>query len=92
MVKVRSILIIWCYLLPSSNVNAKDPEHQKNESEPHTSGTGDNEYRYAFSHSAPVLCVSLYSAELLDERVQQREESQRTERTKTDQGESPEWP
>src|SRR5690349_16656093 len=54
MVKVRSILIMWPYLLCSSNVDAEEAEHEKNGGEPHPSSTGDNENPYAFSHGAPV--------------------------------------
>src|SRR5947208_1965992 len=65
MVKVRSILIIWCYLLSSrplmrlsaSKVNSQEPERQKNDSHPHASGTADNKNLYAVSHCAGVLCV-----------------------------------
>ena len=35
-------------------------------------------------------CVQ--SGEMLEERVQQRENRQRAKRTKTNQSESPEWP
>src|SRR5689334_22219327 len=101
MVKVRSVLSICCYLLSSpllmrpcsSNVNTKEPEHQKHDSQPHASGTSDTNNRQAFSHGAQgCACSSRYSGVVLQERVQQREKPHRTERTKPNQNESPKRP
>lgn len=64
-----SLLIVMRRL--SSHVNSKEPEHQKNDSQPQASCTGDNEDRCAFSHGAHRrACLSMYSGQMLEQAVQ----------------------
>ena len=71
-------------------MDAKEPEHEKNDSQPHAGTAGDNQDRYAGSHA--VTCALLErSRQTLEQRHQERENSQGGERTEANQGESPEW-
>jgi hypothetical protein len=71
-------------------VDAKEPESEKNDSQPHAGTAGDNQDRYAGSHAVPCALLER-SRHALEERDQKRENPQGGERTEANQGESPEW-
>jgi hypothetical protein len=70
-------------------VDAKEPEHQKNESQPNASATGDNQDRHAGFHA--VTCPLLAgSRQPLEQRHQERENAQGSKRPEPHQSKSPE--
>ena len=71
-------------------MDSKESEYEKHAAQPHTGSAGDNQDWHAVFHV--VTCaVRTSSCQALEQRDQERENSQRSQRPEPDQGESPEW-
>jgi hypothetical protein len=70
-------------------VHSKEPEHEKNDCQPDASSAGDKQDWQAGFHALTRAASSL-SGQTLEERDDQSENAQRSERPEPNQGESPE--
>src|SRR5579884_1807557 len=94
MVMVRSILIM-AYLLSlrvgaiiSRDMDAKEPENEKYDSQPHTGAAGDDQNRHDVVH-AVTRALGTNSRQTLEQRDREREHAQRSQRPEPNQCESP---
>jgi len=73
----------------SRDMDSKESEYEKHAAQPHTGTAGDNQDWHAVLHV--VTCaVRTSSRQALEERDQERENSQRSQRPEPNQRESPE--
>lgn len=70
-------------------MDAEEPEHEKNGSEPHTGGSGDNQDRRTGSHAVTVSLLAR-SRQALEQGEQKRENPEGGQWTESNQSESPE--